>query len=160
MIGIISDTHDNVASIQKSVSIFNKKRCSLVIHCGDIIAPITIPYFRGLNIRFVQGNCDGDTEFLKKKAEEIHAEFCGEVCDFEKNGRRFLAYHGKDSMKLQRFIDQQKFDYILTGHTHHTMDKRIGKTRLINPGAHYYGCENKIAVLDEEKDKLEFIEVK
>jgi len=159
MIGIISDTHDNVANIKKAVKLFKGKKCDLVVHCGDIVAPITIGFFKGLNIKFVKGNCDGDIEFLKKKSEEINAEFCGEICKFERNNKKFLAYHGKDQAKLQKFIEKQDYDYILTGHTHKSLDKKIGKTRVINPGAHYYGCENKIAVLDEVNDILEFIEV-
>ncbi len=43
---------------------------------------------------------------------------------------------------------------------HKTRDEKIGKTRVINPGAHYYGCENKVVLLDLEKDNVEFIELK
>ena len=72
LIGIISDTHDNVANILKAVEIF-KVRAEMVIHLGDIIAPATIQFFKDLKIAFLKGNCDGDIELLKKK-KDLFAE--------------------------------------------------------------------------------------
>jgi len=160
MIGIISDTHDNVINVQKAVKIFIDKGCDLVIHCGDIVAPATVNFFKGINGKFVKGNCDGDVELIKKRVAEIKGEFCGEVCKFEWNNKKIAVYHGNVEEKLRKLIESQKYDYIFTGHTHQSKDEKIGRARIINPGAHYYGCENKIAVLDETNDKLEFIEVK
>ena len=74
MIGIISDTHDNVPNILNALEVFKKKKVSFVLHLGDIIAPATVKYFSGLNIKFIKGNCDGDVENIKRKCEEIGAE--------------------------------------------------------------------------------------
>ena len=38
-------------------------------------------------------------------------------------------------------------------------DSKIGKTRIINPGALYNARPYTIAVLDVKNDKLEFIEI-
>jgi hypothetical protein len=51
-----------------------------------------------------------------------------------------------------------QLDYLFTGHTHVRMDKRIGRTRLINPGA--LGGTRKqsrsVAILDLDTDELIF----
>ncbi|MBI2647490.1 metallophosphoesterase family protein, partial [Candidatus Woesearchaeota archaeon] len=53
-----------------------------------------------------------------------------------------------------------KYDYVLTGHTHIKRDEKIGKTRIINPGALFGIHPYTIALLDVEKDKLNFVEIK
>ncbi len=41
MIGILSDSHDNLDAIKKAVNLLNKKKVDLVIHAGDLISPFT-----------------------------------------------------------------------------------------------------------------------
>jgi len=158
-IGIISDTHDNVAHIIAATERFLEEEVDLVIHCGDIVAPASIKFFKGLDIRFIKGNCDGDVEHIRMKAEEIGCQYLGEDADIQLDGKRFGLYHGTDRAKLQRMIDSGGFDYILTGHTHQKRDERVGKTRVINPGAHYWRAEGTIAILDIEKDEINFLTV-
>ncbi len=38
ILGIISDSHDNLPKLKKAVTLFNKKNVSLVLHAGDYIA--------------------------------------------------------------------------------------------------------------------------
>lgn len=160
MLGIISDTHDNVSSVEKSVEIFRGIGCDLIVHCGDIICPLTVDFFKGLNVKFVKGNCDGEIVHLKKRVEEINGEFFEDICEFEYEGKRFVAYHGNDEVKLKKLIESKNYDYVLTGHTHKKTDMKVEETRVINPGAHYPTVEKKtVAVLDPKQDQLQFIEV-
>lgn len=160
MIGIISDTHDNVENIKNAAEVFRKKRVSFVIHLGDIIAPATVPFFKGLNMKFIKGNNDGDLEGIKAKCAEIGAEYLGEFHVMMVKGKKLALYHGTDKTRLAQIISSGNYDYVLHGHDHHKRDKKIGNTQVINPGAHYYQCENTIALLDVENNKVEFIEVK
>jgi hypothetical protein len=50
-----------------------------------------------------------------------------------------------------------RYDYIFTGHTHIPSDKKLGTTRVINPGALYQANPHTIAVLDLETGKLKSI---
>ncbi|MBU0628734.1 MAG: metallophosphoesterase [Nanoarchaeota archaeon] len=159
MIGVISDTHDNVSNVIKSIKIFENAEVDFIMHCGDIISPATARFFRGIHTKAVKGNCDGDVENLKKAFEDIHGEFFEDICEMDISGKKILAYHGQDTLRLQSFVDNQGYDYILTGHTHKCRDEKIGKTRIINPGSHYYGGENKVVLLDVINDKVDFIEV-
>jgi hypothetical protein len=160
MLGIISDTHDNVRNILKAVEIFRQKKVDFVMHLGDIIAPATVKFFNGLNMKFIQGNCDGDVDLLKKRIEEIGGEFLGETAELEIKGKKIFLCHGKDTSKLDNTIQSNKYDYVLHGHTHKNRNEKIGKTRVVNPGAHYYGAENTIVLLDLEKETVEFVDVR
>jgi putative phosphoesterase len=160
MIGAISDTHDNVKNVLRAIRVFENANVDFIVHCGDVVAPLTVKYFKGIRTLIVKGNCDGDTLHIKENVEAIGGEFLGEVGTLDILGKKILIYHGDNEEKLQGFIDSQEHDYILTGHTHQTRDEKIGKTRVINPGAHYYGSENKVVLLDIEGDNAEFIELR
>ncbi|NOZ80201.1 MAG: metallophosphoesterase [DPANN group archaeon] len=160
MIGIIADTHDNVANILKAVQLFSERGCTLVLHLGDVVAPATVTFFNGLNMRFIRGNCDGDIIMLRKKTGEIGGKYLGDAAELEIEGKRFFLTHGDDGRALEGAINSQRFDYILHGHTHVKRDEKMGKTRIINPGAHYFTTEHKtVALLDPSTDRLEFMEI-
>jgi len=159
IIGLISDTHDNISNILKAKEIFRQKKVELIIHAGDIIAPKTVEFFQGIKTWFVKGNCDGDTENIDFKAEKVGGKYLGDVGSFDIGEKEFCVYHGTDKEMLRKLIQSKKYDYIITGHTHDIMDFKEGKTRVINPGAHYYMSQNSIAILDTEKDSVEFIDV-
>ena len=36
LLGVVSDTHNNLKNIETIISLFNDKKVSLVIHTGDI----------------------------------------------------------------------------------------------------------------------------
>jgi putative phosphoesterase len=157
MIGIISDTHDNVANVQKAMEIFRQRKVDFVLHLGDVVAPATLKFFDGVELRLIRGNCDGDLHNLKKELKEIGGKFLGDQAVFKCEDRRFAAVHGSDQRKLDRLIASRRFDYVLHGHTHLKRDEMVGMTRVINPGAHYWGAENTIALLDPTLDRLDFV---
>lgn len=158
MIGIISDTHDNVVNVKKAAVLF--KGVDFVIHCGDVVSPLTLKFFDGLKLKVVKGNCDGEIPFMISNLDELGGEYLGDVGEIEVSGKKIGIFHGHPKSKLAEMIDSGKYDYILTGHTHEIRDEKIGNTRVINPGAHYYGCDNNIVFLDVEKDEARFVELK
>lgn len=157
MIGIISDTHDNVANVQKAVALFKQRDVEFVLHLGDMVAPGTVRFFEGVKLKLLKGNCDGDIEGHKRFLDKIGGEFLGQEAIFELEGKRFAALHGDDERRLNELIDSQGYDCVLHGHTHEKRDEIIGKTRVINPGAHYWGAENTIVFLEPRTGKAEFI---
>lgn len=161
MIGIISDTHDNVPMIKKAVDILKGKNPEIVLHLGDVVAPITVKLFSGLKMKFIKGNCDGDTVGIKRVAQAIGGDYLGDFAEIKIKGKGFALYHGGNRERLNSLIDSQRYDYVLHGHTHRMRNEKIGKTRVINPGNFYPGHEdNGFAFLDIEKDKVEFVEMK
>ena len=159
MIGIISDTHENEKAAKKAVKIFKEKNVDFVVHCGDIISPPMLEHFKGLNMKFVFGNNDGEKNGLNSKAKEFGFEEITEEKEFEYKGKMFYVYHGTIREKLEDAIKSNKYDYILTGHTHLKRDERSGETRTINPGALFRINPYTIALLDVDNDELEFVKV-
>ena len=160
MIGIISDTHENEEAIKKAVKIFLDKKVEFVVHCGDIISPPMLEHFKELKMKFVLGNNDGEVAGLNIKSREFGWEPVTEEKEFDYKGKKFYVYHGTLKQKLDERIKNGNYDYVLTGHTHLKRDEKIGKTRVINPGALFRVNPYTIALLDPSKDQLEFLEVK
>lgn len=161
MIGIISDTHDNVLGIKKAVEIFKQYKVEFVIHAGDVVAGVTVLYFDGLKMYFVRGNCDGDNAALRKKIAEIKGQFFETFGEIDCKGKSIAFVHGHDKTLLRELIESQKYDYVIHGHTHVQKNEVDGATRVINPGSLYLGSDMRsIALLDVEKDEVRFIEIK
>lgn len=161
MIGIISDTHDNTESIKRAVDVFKDNNVDVVIHCGDLICPLNLELFEGLNLFIVKGNCDGEIPFLKKNLEKINGQYFDDLGEITLNDKNVAFTHGHDETIMSKLIESRRFDYVFHGHTHEKKDEKVKKTRVINPGALYMPVKEKtVALLDLEKDKLEFIEVK
>ena len=74
-IGLISDTHDNVENILRAVKKFTEMRVDFVVHLGDIVAPATLQYFKGLKMKLITGNCDGDLPKIESKCSEFGFEY-------------------------------------------------------------------------------------
>ena len=159
MIGIISDTHENEAAMQKAAHLFKERKVDFVVHCGDIVSPPVLDNFKGLKMKLVFGNNDGEKAGLNKKAKELGFEEVSEEKEFIYERKRFYVYHGTIKANLDSAIQSGKYDYVLTGHTHIKRDEKIGKTRVINPGALFRANPYTIAVLDAVKDKLEIVEI-
>ncbi|MEM4153054.1 MAG: YfcE family phosphodiesterase [Candidatus Pacearchaeota archaeon] len=159
-IGIIGDTHDNIPNIKKAVRIFKRKKVSLVIHTGDIISPKTVEFFKGLNMVFVQGNCDGDVEKLKEKIAEIGGKFfIGGFGEMEFGGKKFALTHKPTVVET---ILGAKYNFIIHSHTHEKKIEKIGNVIVINPGSHYLGdpkSQNCIVIVDLKNNIIDLIKI-
>jgi putative phosphoesterase len=62
LIGIMSDSHDNLKAVRTAACLYREAGCSLVIHAGDFIAPFTARELAlaGCLVKGVFGNCDGE----------------------------------------------------------------------------------------------------
>ena len=159
MLAIISDTHDNIEGIETAVTMLRELAPELVVHCGDIASVEALSLFAGLPLFFVFGNCDSNKELLKARALDFGWNKFGDELEFDFKSKKFFAYHGFDSSYLDRKLQSELYDYVLTGHTHIQTDQYFGKTRLINPGAFERVEKYTFAALEPELDKLEFITV-
>ena len=160
MLAIISDTHENEPAIKKAVRIIKEKNSELCVHCGDIVSPPMLEHFSGLKMKLVYGNNDGERIGLNIAAKKLGFEELEDKKEFVFWGKKFYAYHGTNAAKLNAAIKSNKYDYVLTGHTHIKKDEKVGKTRVINPGALFRVNNYTIALLDIGKDKVEFINIK
>lgn len=136
MIGIISDSHDNMNAIRKAVKFFNEKKVKAVLHAGDLISSFTARAFKDLESKlyFVFGNNDGDKVTLTKRFEEIGATSCGNFGDLTIDGLHIALLHGTNEALVKALAISGEFDVVIRGHTHDPGVKIIEGVPVINPG--------------------------
>jgi len=152
IVGIISDTHDNLPLLDKAVKRLNEEKVKLVLHAGDYVAPFVVSHFKPLNAKLIGvfGNNDGDKELLKKRFTEIGAEIRGKFAEVRVDGLRIALLHGDEVELLRSIIDVEGYDVIVHGHAHEAKAYKKGKTLVINPGevCGYLSEKPSIAVLN------------
>jgi uncharacterized protein len=154
-IGLISDTHDNLNMVKAAVKKFNEFDLALVVHCGDYIAPFTLGNFKGLKAKLVGvfGNCDGEKDGLRKKAEELGFSLHVPPYKLELEGRKILISHNP-------ITPPSGVDIIIHGHTHQPSITK-GNPLIINPGeaSGWVFGKATIGILDLADLKAEIIEL-
>ena len=135
MIGILSDSHDNLEAIARAVSFFNENKVTLVLHAGDIISPFTVKEFRKLSCPLVlaYGNNDGEKKGLEIAFKEINADI-KELNETEHEGKKIAVYHGTVSVLLSSLVNSGEYDLIAKGHSHKSEITKQGRTLIVNPG--------------------------
>lgn len=156
IIGLISDTHDNLPMVEKAVKKLNEENVTLVLHAGDFVAPFVIPKFKALNAKLigVYGNNDGDHEFLKKRFNEYpNCEVRGRFAEINADGFKIALLHGDQTELLNALINCDSFDAVVHGHSHANVSRKNGKTLVVNPGevCGYLSGKSTIALLDTNK---------
>lgn len=150
LIGIISDTHDNLPQVRKAVEFFKKKKIQALIHGGDYCAPFALKPYEGLKITCygVFGNIDGD-----KKMLELHST--GRIKEpplkLSLGGRKILVVHNIKSINLRK--EAKDCDLIIHGHTHKPEIHKEGRALVVNPGecCGYINGESTVALCNLEK---------
>lgn len=158
-IAILSDTHEDVRMMRKAIAVITARAPAHVIHCGDIISPPVLELFRGLPMKFVYGNNDGERSGLRKKCSELGFDQIDDTLSFSLAGKGFFVNHGTRSSIIDDAAASQQYDYVLHGHTHEKRNELIGNTRIINPGALFSADSYSIAFLEVESGQVEFVEI-
>lgn len=157
LIGVVSDTHDNVAATSRIADRFEAADVDVVIHCGDVIAPPVLPTFKGFQVHGVLGNNDGEVLGLQSGFEALGngSTLHGRFADLTLDGIRIAVLHGEDRDEVDGLATGSRYDYVLYGH-HHTHERReVGDTVVLNPGAHFPTVADehrRVAVIDTTGD--------
>jgi len=158
-IGIMSDSHDHRPNIRKALELFKQKEVEVIIHAGDLISPFCVKMFEEYKGKFYlcSGNNKGDTAVISGMMKEL-GYFYPEVGEFSLDNQTFALYHGTEELVLNTLIYAKKpYDYVITGHTHKKLLKKVDKTIVINPGETFDLYESpSIAILDTETRKVDF----
>lgn len=139
LIGVVSDTHDNVAAANRIADRFEAAAVDLVIHCGDYIAPPVLPAFRGFEVHGVLGNNDGEVLGLQAGFDSLgeDSRLHGRFADLTVDGTRIAVLHGENLEEVNGLAAGSSYDYVLYGHHHSHVRRTVGETVVINPGAHF-----------------------
>jgi phosphoesterase, MJ0936 family len=160
LIGVISDTHNDIISARKAINFFNLRNVDLVLHCGDIFSPSVAQEFSKLNCGFkaVFGNNDIERAALENVISEFgmiqEAPF-----EFKVSGKYFSMVHKPFNIGVMAM--DGKHDYVLYGHLHRASIEKQGNTTILNPGeacGQRYGRKT-VALIDLISEHCEIFEL-
>ncbi|RLF12886.1 MAG: YfcE family phosphodiesterase [Thermoprotei archaeon] len=163
LIGLISDTHDRIDSIEAAMRVFNTRRVELVLHAGDYTAPFTSSAYRALNCEMIGvfGNVDGDRGLLKERFSNLGFKVESEFEEVKVDGVTIALIHGVYPQIVEALALSGKYNVVVHGHTHKRRAEKVGEALVVNPGeacGYMYGVKS-IALLDTATLKVEFIEL-
>lgn len=138
LIGILSDTHDQVHYLPLVVDFYQERGIEMLFHCGDWISPFTLQYFRPLNVPIfaVYGNNDGDKFTHQRIAKRVGLDLTMEdqLLMHSVSGKNLAIYHGTSAGIVTALIKCGDYDAVFYGHNHQAKIERHGATLAMNPG--------------------------
>jgi len=168
LVGIVSDSHDNLKVVEKAVPMLRRSGIDLLIHLGDIISPFTLLKFLQIECRvlILIGNNDGDLLSLREVAHKAGATLRHYSHVVEVDGFKVLLMHGQGSAEqtleiVNSLARSQSFDVVMYGHTHKIDIRTVGKCLVINPGelCGYLTGNSTLALFDTSTKKVEIISI-
>jgi uncharacterized protein len=164
LVGLISDTHDNLPAVEKAVKRLNEEKVELVLHAGDYVAPFVIAKFKALNCKLIGvfGNNDGDHELLRKRfGETSNCTVRGRFAEIDAEGFKIALLHGDEPELLNALTSRECFDAVVYGHAHVTVALKNGGMLVVSPGevCGYLTGKQTIALLDTVKREAKIIEL-
>lgn len=159
-IGMIADTHDNLAAIGRAVEILNEHGIDLLIHAGDFVSPFTVEPLKLLQapLAGVFGNNDGDKILLKQKySEHSIGELFEDPYEFTFATLRILVTH-KPAI-VNPAAASGLYDLVVFGHTHKPVLEQRRDVWVINPGecCGYLTGRKTVAVFEVERRAAELL---
>ncbi|MDA8086359.1 MAG: metallophosphoesterase [Nitrospiraceae bacterium] len=147
LLGVMSDTHDDMESIKKAVDFFNSKKAQMVLHAGDLVSPFTFEALNLLEADFagIFGNNDGDRVLLNQKSGgRLHIQ----PHILELDGKRLVLVH--EPRVVEELAASGKFDAVIYGHLHRHDIRKCNGALILSPGkvARLHKGESTVALLD------------
>lgn len=166
-VGLLSDSHGRAAITREAAKLLVARGAQVLIHLGDVGSDAVIDAMvdavdgHGLPlppVYVVFGNCDDDAAALGRYAESlgVRASWVGRL---NAGGKTVAFLHGHQGGAAVNPLLEEGVDYLCHGHTHRATDERVGRTRVINPGALFRAAKHTVALLDTSSDRLEFFTV-
>lgn len=166
LLGVMSDSHDNLPSIEGALEVFRRKHVDVIVHLGDIISPFALVKVLEFpaKILIILGNNDGDHLQLKEIATKAGAVLREGIHATTIANRKVLMMHGAGTSETTELVinalaSSNTFDVVLYGHTHKASAKYIGNTLVLNPGetCGYLTGTRSVAILDLERMAYEIV---
>ena len=134
-IAIFSDTHDNIANLDRALQQANTAGAQVLLHCGDLCAPFMLARlaqtFEGA-IHVVFGNNDGDGRLLQTVAAQYPSvTLYGIYAEVAIANRLIAMIHYPEPAR--RIAQSGQLDLVCYGHDHQKLHEQIGNCHLVNP---------------------------
>lgn len=142
LVGVVSDSHDDLASTRKAAEFLRRSGVEAVFHLGDFIAPFTLRELArgvGVPVEGVLGNNDGEVGLLLRTASEVGARLEPWPRVVQIGGRRILMMHGNGPADTtvemaHALAESGRYDGVLYGHTHRAELTYVRGVLVLNPG--------------------------
>jgi putative phosphoesterase len=158
-LGILSDTHDEIARTQLAVRMLQDAGAEALVHCGDLACPEIVQAIAALPSWFTFGNHDADVVPALQRAATEYGPVClGWGGVIECGGRRMGVAHGHMTIDIRRVLRTCP-ELLLTGHSHLPSDSVVDGVRRICPGALHRADTYTVALLDLASDVLQWLRV-
>ena len=143
ILGIISDTHDKLESVERALEYFAANHVEMVIHCGDWKSVVAMEHFvdhagrHKMPVRGVLGNNDIDVSEFKKFIKSTSSDFqvVEGIFEMDIDGKSVAIYHGHHIPTLRKVRNDCSYNLVLLGHTHKPKVEINDTTVIVNPGS-------------------------
>ena len=157
LIGVMSDSHDQLPQLRKAIEFFNARAVNIVIHAGDFVAPFSVDLLAGLSCPWIGvfGNNDGERRGLTLKSEGRIQE---PPYELNLGGKSMYITHDLEDVPDRKIPGR---DIIIYGHTHEP-SVALRETQLyVNPGelCGLLTGKSTVAVVDTEAMTAEIAEL-
>lgn len=162
-IGVLSDSHDNLENLNKSLNYLEENNINTVIFCGDFCSPIPvnkcIATFKG-EVHAVFGNTeDRHLITVLSLTTVTNLKIYGEYAELNFDNRKIAVTHYP--FYANAIAKTQEYDAVFHGHNHTASKELIGKSLLVNPGELLgFKEEPRFGVYNTNDNSLDFIFVK
>jgi putative phosphoesterase len=148
VVGLLSDTHGSTRLTGIAVRRLLEAGAEHLLHCGDIGTTGILDLLAGASTDAVLGNCDYDACELLEHGKWVGVSIHVPFAELMLADVSVAVIHGDDEVALQRLLRSGRYQYVFSGHTHVAHDRKVGRTRWINPGAIHRASRPTVATLD------------
>jgi len=131
-LAVISDVHDNLANLKKTLNYIKNNQVDFLICTGDLQSPESWSELNQLSIPVfaVKGNADDSLDLSIFTNLKVWSSF-GEI---ELNGQKIIFSHYPELIK--KILDQKPnfYQLALHGHSHKPWEEKYNGTKIFNPG--------------------------
>ena len=161
LVGLISNSNGRADAMAAAAALLRDRGADLLVHCGDVGGRHVLDELAQTRVdaAFVWGDRDADRMGLLRHARNLNLVCFGLLGELDLDGKLAVLVHGDDKKLLRRLIDEQQYDYILCGHESEGEDRKVGKTRIINPGALHGAPSRSAALLSTTSGEVKFVTV-
>jgi putative phosphoesterase len=184
-IGIVADVHCNDEALR--IALERMGPVDELLCAGDAVYQFrfsneVMEVLRGRQARYVLGNHEevllGRWGERARSAPSVREENLGYMAgqafrlETRLNGKRLLMVHGSPFEPYNEYLYPNspglarlaavEADFVVLGHTHYGMAKRVGRSLVINPGScgeardHRNGFRLSYAILDTQTEEVNF----
>jgi uncharacterized protein len=143
LIGVISDTHNNLPNLNAALACFHTQNIDHILHCGDWTTVETVRHLSSvatsldITVKGVIGNND---EVMADSLREIAGSLTNVVIKkgilrLEIDRLKVALYHGHHTPTLRNLLLDKSIDILCTGHSHKPRLEYLGNTLILNPGS-------------------------